>query len=61
MSPAEQQASTEPPPYYQSPAPECFCNPPTPWERRKYQGTWEGLELRTCEGCEESRTRLVSP
>lgn len=57
-------ATTEPAPsnepYYADDAPPCFCKPPVPWEERRYQGTWEGCELRTCEVCIASLTRLVT-
>lgn len=53
-------ATTEPPPYYADDEPPCFCVPPVPWQERRYQGTHDGCELRTCEVCIASLTRLVT-
>lgn len=54
--------STEPPPYYADEEPRCFCSPSTPWDERKYNGTFEegSCEMRTCPVCVASLTRLVN-
>lgn len=62
MSPEEQAADTQPPPYYASEAPDCFCTPSTPWDSRRYDGVWheELLEQRTCLTCGASFTRELT-
>lgn len=62
MTSEEMAAPTEPPPYYASEAPDCGCKSSVPWERRRYDGTWNelSLEQRTCLECGFSLTREIT-
>lgn len=62
MTSEEMAASTEPPPYYASEAPDCGCESSVPWERRRYDGTWEEmhLESRTCLKCGFTLSREIT-